>query len=185
MLSTTTVRYGGDYAKVLDLVRLTVVCHDLDGLFKAFRAIVARMPVVRAKNRLCKVYDATASGGYRDLMLNVADAETRHVCEVQLTLSAFMQAKNSGGHAMYKVMRLIGRLDESMIERQGRAEHQCDHAGGRLEDGAYSVWDCSGSPGSVVIARLVPSLLSPRCFLTKLVLNAVSGLGSLADTALR
>lgn len=50
--------------------------------------------------------------------------------------------------------------------------------------GAYAAWIDSGSSASSVIRDLVPSLKAPRCYLTRLVLNAVTGLTTLADTVL-
>jgi hypothetical protein len=64
------------------------------------------------------------------------------VCEVQLTLTDFIKAKSNGGHAMYKLLRLIGRLDPAFSVYQGLASHTVDVS--RLADG-----ECSPPPLSV------------------------------------
>lgn len=120
----------------------------------------------------------------RDLMLNVVDIKTGIVCEVQITLRGFMAAKMSGGHAMYKILRLVGRLEPASSEYQGNADDEGNIA--RLADGLFSSWDGSGShlTPECVATQLVPALSSERCFLQKLVISAVAGLESLADTIL-
>lgn len=117
-------------------------------------------------------------------MLNVVDVETGHICEIQLTLRGFMAAKSTGGHAMYKILRLVGRLEPASAEHQGDAGHEGNIS--RLADGLFSSWDGSGSLLTVESAgsRLAPALSSDRCFLQRLVINAVAGLPSLADTLL-
>jgi hypothetical protein len=124
---------------------------------------------------------------------------------------------------MYKLLRLIGRLDPAFSVYQGLASHTVDVS--RLADGecsppplsvhltlqcvmihgvvsadipsssrtvpcrspppgAFSAWIDAGSSAECVSTHLVPALQAPRCFLTRLVLTAVCGLATLADTVL-
>ena len=76
-------------------------------------------------------------------MLNVVDVATGHVCEVQLTLAGFIEAKKGGGHAMYKMLRLIGRLEPWASTHQGDAGDEA--AARRLADGAFTALDVTGS----------------------------------------
>lgn len=60
-------KYRGDFSRVLDIVRLTVVCQDVATLTQTFVAM-ANTPVFelcRTKNRLHPAFDPTASAGYR------------------------------------------------------------------------------------------------------------------------
>lgn len=120
--------------------------------------------------------------GCRDVLLNMVHTQTGHVCEVQLTLLGFMSATQSGGHAMYKVLRLVGRLEEWSSTYQGTAKDE--DVAERLRDGDISVLDITGSEFDDVRSRVVPALASPRCFLTSLKLNFISGLSTLAGEVL-
>eukprot|EP00037_Helgoeca_nana_P027137 m.308703 g.308703 ORF g.308703 m.308703 type:complete len:534 (+) comp27414_c0_seq1:772-2373(+) len=150
------------------------MAHDLDVL----RELLAARQTEFNDHR----YHPSARTLSRDLLLNVQDVATGHVCEVQLTLHGFMAAKENGGHAMYKVLRLVGRLEEWSSTHQGDAGEVGPTQ--RLCDGGFAAFDVTGSAGSDVIARLAPALSSPRCFLTSLQLNFVGGLGPLAESVL-
>lgn len=89
-------------------------------------------------------------------MLNVMDEATQHVCEVQLTLKGFIQAKKGGGHAMYKVLRLIGYLEPWSRWHQGDAADAA--AADRLRDGAFSKLDITGSRRDGVVQQVRHSL---------------------------
>ena len=85
--------YGGDASWLLDLARQAVVYATASALAEGLRA-VARDPEValaRVKNRLRPGYDAAATAGYRDVIVNfrIRSAAARaanvadHVCEVR------------------------------------------------------------------------------------------------------
>lgn len=111
--------YGGDWRRLGDLCRTSLVFHDLASMEACLRAIgtdpelqVAR--VGDAKMRLRESYDAAAlSGGYRDIQLCVrldtAEARARgvatHLCEVQLHFAPIIALKSSGGHKTYVLCR--------------------------------------------------------------------------------
>ena len=61
--------------------------------------------VVRVKDRLSE----PASGGYRDVMLNVE--MDGHVCELQLHLKALIAIK-SQAHRIYGILRSVGWEEE-------------------------------------------------------------------------
>lgn len=73
---------------------------------------------------------------HRDILVNLKDGKTSHVCEVQLTVRGFAAAKAGGGHAMYKQLRLVGRLDPISSVHRGLADNNADV--GSLADGAYT-----------------------------------------------
>ncbi len=69
--------------------------------------------MARVKNRLDPQYNAAASGGYRDVNLNLM-MHTReahqlglvgHVCELQLVLRGVAEVKGAEGHHNYVMFR--------------------------------------------------------------------------------
>ena len=53
--------------------------------------------VLVIKNRLMLSFDASALGGYRDMLTNVRVRATGHICEVQLHLHGIAAVKSTGG----------------------------------------------------------------------------------------
>ena len=105
-------KYGGNFARVLDVARLTVVCDTLGQVAAVIEELGKTEGVVaRIKNRLDEAFDTGPSAGYRDVLLNVwveIGGGRRHVCEVQVTLSELLEAKRTGGHGGYSVFRVMG-----------------------------------------------------------------------------
>jgi hypothetical protein len=85
--------YGGDPSRILDAARQCIVHDDPAGVAAGLRAIAAdgEVALVRVKSRLRGDYDAAATAGYRDVLVNVRllSAEAArckvygHVCEVR------------------------------------------------------------------------------------------------------
>ena len=66
--------------------------------------------LMRVKNRFNPDYDATASAGYRDILMNIKltskdDEFAEQIFEVQLQLQAFYDEKTDQGHANYAKFR--------------------------------------------------------------------------------
>ena len=110
-----------DVSLLVDVCRQCIVFQKGQDLVRCLGAIGSDPDVVlmRVKNRLDPLYDAKASAGYRDVLVNlrVETAETArlcvagHVCEVQLLLLPF---------AMIKVRRLpVGRASMRRREEEG------------------------------------------------------------------
>ena len=114
--------YRGDWRKLCDLVRCSLVFESIAALETCLHAIGAdaELEVLSSsdyKMRLQEGFDAAAlSGGYRDIQLAVRldSAETRsrgvheHIAEVQLHLAAVAALKSDGGHANYVLRRNLG-----------------------------------------------------------------------------
>ena len=100
--------YNDDGARIVDLLRGTIVCEEMDDVLACFARIselevegVAR--VVRTKNRL---RDGGVPGsGYRDVNMNLEFKG--HICELQLQLREFYELK-SDAHSVYNVVRSLG-----------------------------------------------------------------------------
>ncbi len=113
--------YGGDWRRLCDLSRTSLIFDDAATLARGLRTIAddQRVQVLKAdeaKQRLRETFDADRlSGGYRDVQLSVRligpEAERRrlwrkaagegHVMEVQLHLRAIFECKSGGGHKAY------------------------------------------------------------------------------------
>jgi hypothetical protein len=103
--------YGQDVSRLLDICRQAIVFEGFRDLSACLGLIAADpdVQILRIKNRLDPDYDASASGGYRDVNINLrlrTGAARRvgvdsHVCEVQLLLLDMALLKSSEGHQHY------------------------------------------------------------------------------------
>ncbi|MEC7726442.1 MAG: hypothetical protein VYD05_13060, partial [Planctomycetota bacterium] len=68
----TIDKYGGDARRLTDLARMTIKCPTLAAALAALRFLAKHggFVIVLIKNRLTLAFDASATGGYRDLLLN-------------------------------------------------------------------------------------------------------------------
>jgi hypothetical protein len=99
----------------VDVCRECIAFDAVRDVSACLRAIAADTEVVvaRVKNRLDPRYDAAASGGYRDVNLNLLmhTREARrlglvgHVCELQLVLRGVAEVKGAEGHRSYVMFR--------------------------------------------------------------------------------
>jgi len=85
-----------------------VVFDNLSGLLNALRVLTSTatgFDVLRVKNKL----DFRQKLGYRDCCANVmlSNSDSVHVCELQLHLKPYMEAKHSGGHKAYTQVRTL------------------------------------------------------------------------------
>ena len=80
--------------------------------------------MVRVKNRLDPVFDASATGGYRDLLINARDKANGHIVELQLTFKNFFDIKTNGGHAAYKLARLLELNEKETTLHTGQPTEQ-------------------------------------------------------------
>ena len=101
----TLTDYGGDCRRIVDAARGSIICETLAELAAVIQALLTNelgvSIVVRVKDRLSE----PASGGYRDVMLNV-EIEG-HVCELQLHLAKLIAIK-SKAHRVYQMQRSAG-----------------------------------------------------------------------------
>ena len=103
--------YGGDGARIIDLVRSMIEFETIEDLTKCLNDIATdpKVGIINVKNRLATSYNSNASAGYRNVALNLilVDEFTMqcqvdiHVCELQLGLAVFEKEKNADGHKRY------------------------------------------------------------------------------------
>jgi hypothetical protein len=95
--------YNFDVSRLLDCCRQSLYFETIGGLLICLQTINSdpSVQVLRMHNKLRPTYDATATAGYRDVLVNlrVKTEEAAllgvdwHVCEVQLVLLEFAKAK--------------------------------------------------------------------------------------------
>jgi hypothetical protein len=111
--------YGGEWRRLNDLCRSSLVFTRMTQIAKCLRAIAADdelevVPSHEDKMRLRESFNAIErSGGYRDVQLtvrlNAATAQARkvdrHLAEVQLHFEPIIALKSNGGHKTYVLRR--------------------------------------------------------------------------------
>merc|ERR1711918_88400 len=96
-----------------------IIFLDLDHLLLGLKSVLSdpEITVLRIKNRLDPRYEATDTGGYRDLLMNVQIGSNTHICEIQLHLSTGheywesiknrVQSRNMTGYDQYVEFRRL------------------------------------------------------------------------------
>ena len=127
----------------------------------------AGFEVLLIKNRLMLAFDASVSGGYRDLLLNLRCLATEHIVELQITLKGLIDVKAGGGHANYAIAR-VHRLFERDTYRYEGALGDAVLEGVRC--GVVRELVCRGmaSGRAAHFDRLLAALRSPSCGLSEL-----------------
>eukprot|EP00397_Hematodinium_sp_SG-2012_P005795 GEMP01005819.1.p1 GENE.GEMP01005819.1~~GEMP01005819.1.p1 ORF type:complete len:1000 (+),score=174.66 GEMP01005819.1:23-3022(+) len=131
--------YHGDYSKVNDMVRGSILCKDVDQLKTTWDNLqkISGIKVVRLKNRF---RDALFTG-YRDMLIlisiDVIDprGNTRgHVCEMQLHLEEILTRKEES-HDVYEYFRTYFRGDiGSMVDRLKLLNEVSEYNADNLDD---------------------------------------------------
>jgi len=116
----TIDKYVGDYRRLTDLARMTLKCPTLRAALEALRFLAKHggFMIVLIKNRLMLAFDAGASGGYRDLLLNLK-SQSGHTVELQITLTPLLAIKAGGGHTAYQIARVHGFFEKDVNRHEG------------------------------------------------------------------
>ena len=105
--------YGGDYARVVDVVRASAVFQNAADLARLVGSLsndgATEVKVVRVKDR----FSNPVSGGYRDMLLNVRVGDLKHVGELQLHIESIKAIKPKA-HRLYDLLRSYGWEGESL-----------------------------------------------------------------------
>ena len=119
----TRDKYNGDYSRITDLARMTLKCATLADALATLRALAALgssgWDVLLLKDRLMLAFDASATGGYRDMLLNLRCEATGHIVEVQITLDPLLAIKAGGGHASYQIARTHNLFEKTTYRHEG------------------------------------------------------------------
>ena len=126
-LQKTLEEYEGDYTRLVDYARITLVFEELSKLEGALAWLLAterapRFVAVRTKDRLSRSWNAEMSGGNRDVMLNGwldLGGGRRFIVEVQLHLRC-LYALKSDLHVLYAGARVLGAMEDATASHQGK-----------------------------------------------------------------
>ena len=120
----TEEKYGGCYDCLTDLARMTFICDNVASAIEVLTFIHghSKWTIIRIKDRLHRNHDASATGGYRDMLLNVRDKASGHIAEIQITFRSFFAIKSGGGHAVYKLARLLELNEEETTHFMGKID---------------------------------------------------------------
>jgi len=96
-------RYDGDFSRLFDVLRASIVCSDYDALQFAWTRVISNpaWKVLRLKNRFL----SPSLTGYRDLLV-IIELETEgvvHLCELQIHLEVFENASTFTYHYFRRV----------------------------------------------------------------------------------
>ena len=123
--------------------------------------------VLLIKNRLMLAFDASVSGGYRDLLLNLRCVATGHIVELQITLKGLMEVKAGGGHASYAIARVHGLFERRSYRYEGALGAAVLEG---VRCGVVRELVCRGEASGLAahFERLLVSLRAPACGLREL-----------------
>ena len=99
--------YKGDASRVLDFVRASVVVDTMAEVKRVLELVLSQAMVHKIKNRYETCFDGGATGGYRDLNLQISFKELQgtvfegFVFELQIILAAILKVKSNDGHRRY------------------------------------------------------------------------------------
>ena len=130
----------------------------------------AGFEVLLIKNRLMLAFDASVSGGYRDLLLNLRCLATGHIVELQITLKGLIDVKAGGGHANYAIARVHSLFERDTYRYEGALG---DAVLEGVRCGVVRELVCSGKASGLAahFEGLLAALRSPSCGLRRLKLN--------------
>ena len=165
-------KYNNDYSRLTDIARMTFKCSTL----KEAHAVLLLLGstggwrILLIKNRLMLEFDASASGGYRDMLLNVYCEATGHIVEVQITLDPLIAVKMGGvggGHANYGIARTHDFFEKSTYRHEGALTPKVLE---KVRCGIMRELACNGKTVGLTMHfdALLAALRSPSCVLSEL-----------------
>ena len=119
--------YEGDYTRLLDLARVTIMCDTIVELERILSWLLngeraPRFEACRTKDRLSRSWDAELSGGNRDVMVNgwlSMGGHRKMIVEVQLHVRALFELKGDL-HVLYAGARVLGAMEDLMVGFDGK-----------------------------------------------------------------
>merc|ERR1712107_152736 len=109
VVEKVTRSYGGDFRKVLDMLRSTLQVATISDVYRTLGFILAQPNVLvyRIKNRFDPKFNAKETFGYRDLNMQISFVEFQdsvfagHICELQIHIVDMLKLKTEQGHQNY------------------------------------------------------------------------------------
>ena len=162
-------KYNGDYSRVTDVARMTMQCPTLRLAHEVLALLLAHdgFELVLIKDRLMLAFDTSATGGYKDMLINLRCCATGHIVEVQITLERLLEIKAGGGHAAYQIARLHKLFERSTYHYEGALGAAVIE---RLRCGIVRELSCRGTTTRLAehFDALLEALRAPSCQLRDL-----------------
>lgn len=105
-----TKDFGGDWTKITDIARGSIVCTSVEALGTAYEVLSGMVKIKQVKNRFKEPKD----NGYRDMNLVVQVPGLGVLGEVQLHVDQIQQVKSGPEHKVYE--------EKQAIERKAKTE---------------------------------------------------------------
>lgn len=101
------IDYGGNPRRLLDVVRFSIICADLDMARRAIEMVRSHhhWEIVRVKSAFTRSACVGQTGGYRDVKVNARHKKSGFIVEIQLHILIFYMIKQEGGHRAYEWSR--------------------------------------------------------------------------------
>jgi hypothetical protein len=150
ILQKVQEEYEGDYTRIVDLARITIVTESLATLLSVLEWLLAaerspRFVALRTKDRLSREWDAEMSGGNRDVMVNGwldLGGGRKLIVEIQLHLHVLYNLK-SDLHVLYSGARVLGAMEQATTRHEGMLSTDVIE---RIETGVLRQVHCPKSP---------------------------------------
>ena len=168
--------YEGDYTRLLDLARVTIICDTIVELERILSWLLSgerapRFEACRTKDRLSRSWDAELSGGNRDVMVNgwlSMGGHRKMIVEVQLHVRALFELKGDL-HVLYAGARVLGAMEDLMVGFDGKLSSEVLE---RVRNGVLRKLGVACSPmDAAQIATLKEILHHEPCALLQLDLS--------------
>ncbi|ABZ77806.1 conserved hypothetical protein [Shewanella halifaxensis HAW-EB4] len=96
-------KLDNDASQLTDIVRASIVSHDIHNLMQAFALLKSDSELIQVKNRFADPKES----GYRDLNLLVKLPQSQMIAEVQLHLADIAEIKSGAEHKVYEQVQSI------------------------------------------------------------------------------
>ncbi|GIU04785.1 MULTISPECIES: RelA/SpoT domain-containing protein [unclassified Shewanella] len=127
-------KLDNDASQLTDIVRASIVSHDIHNLMQAFALLKSDCELIQVKNR----FASPKESGYRDLNLLVKLPESQMIAEVQLHLADIAEIKSGVEHNVYEQVQTIqasamqeqrnlSEIETTKITQLRQASHKLYH----------------------------------------------------------
>lgn len=156
-IAKIAVDYGGNAAKIKDLVRGTVEVKNLEQATAAVEGIKKQFKLSATSQRNLLASDAVpAADGYRDAKFNV-DLDDGTIAEIQINVPQMLAAK-AKAHALYEEREAILRLGNSENRKLTQAESdRVDALNEEMKDHYDAAWKAFLSSSNLAADIGMPS----------------------------
>lgn len=113
-------KFDGDASQLTDIVRASVVSHNIADLVSVYEGLSHQAKIVQVKNR----FASPKESGYRDINLLVKLPDTDMIAEVQLHLGAIADIKSGDEHLVYEQIQAIELLAKQQTRPINDLEQQ-------------------------------------------------------------